>query len=133
MKGPLYLEQPLEIDEARLAARRLADQRRQAEKDIEEQVKLAAEMEREYRKAYAKAFVTAIGTAGEREAIAKRESAPQAYDRDIQAGMVKVLQEKLRGLEGERSMLKTLMEWSMKADATPGAMGPQPQWTGDSR
>jgi len=130
VKGPLYLEQPLEIDQARLAARRLADQRRDAERAIEEQVEAAADAERDYRKAYAEAFVTAIGTAAEREAVAKREAADEAYARDLAAGMVKVMQERLRGLEGERSMLKTLMEWSMKADATPGAMGPQPEWSG---
>ena len=96
--------------------------------------KKAADAERDYRKKLAEMFVTAEGgTAAAREADARAGAAEAAYERDIQAALVKVMQEKLRGLEGERSMLKTLMEWSMKADATPGAMGPQPQWSGGAR
>ena len=114
---PLTLEQPLEISDARRAARRLADQRREAEQNLEAQVRTAADAEATYRKAYAKAFIAAEGTAGEREAKAKAESVAEQIDRDVAAGMVKVLTERLRGLEGERSMLKSLLEWSMKMGA----------------
>ena len=110
----LTLEQPLEISDARRASRRLADQRRQAELEHERLTKEAAEKERLYRKAYSKAFVQAEGTAAEREAKAKADSSDEAYERDLAAGMVKVCVERLRGLEGERSQLKSLTEWSMK-------------------
>jgi hypothetical protein len=113
---PLALEEPLDVDEARKAARILARQRRDAEEAHEAQVEKAAEAERQYRKAYAKAFVAAEGTAGEREAKAKSESADEAYARDVAAGMVKAYAERLRGLEGERSMLKSLVEWSARLD-----------------
>lgn len=110
----LTLEHPLDIDDARRASRRLAELRRDAEDAHERMTKDAAEAERNYRKAYSAAFVQATGTAAEREAQAKAASADQAYARDLAAGMVKVQVERLRGLEGERSQLKSLTEWSMR-------------------
>jgi hypothetical protein len=77
----------------------------------------AAEAERAYRKAYASAWVQADGTAEERKAKAQAACADLSYQRDLKQGMVKVLSERLRGLEGERSMLKSLVEWSSKLDA----------------
>lgn len=110
----LNLERPLEIDEARTAARRMADQRRDAEQALQLQVERAAEAERDYRKSFATAFVHAEGTAAAREAEAKAQSADECYARDLAAGMVKVCTERLRGLEGERSMLKSLIDWSAR-------------------
>lgn len=110
----LHLERPLEIDEARLAAKRMAEQRRAAEDALQHQVEAAAEAERQYRKSFSQAFVSADGTAAAREAEAKAASADQCYARDLSAGMVKVQTERLRGLEGERSMLKSLIDWSSR-------------------
>jgi hypothetical protein len=110
----LHLERPLEIDEARTAARRMAEQRREAENALQLQVEKAAETERAYRKAFSEAFVAAEGTAAAREAEAKAASADECYQRDLAAGMVKVQTERLRGLEGERSMLKSLVDWSSR-------------------
>lgn len=110
----LTMRQPLDLDDARHASRRLAELRREAEDEHERLTKEAAEKERLYRRAYSEAFVQAEGTAGEREAKAKAESADEAYDRDLAAGMVKVQAERLKGLEGERSQLKSLIEWSMR-------------------
>ncbi len=110
----LNLERPLEIDEARMAAKRMAEQRRAAEDALQRQIEAAAEAEREYRKAFSTAFVSAEGTAAAREAEAKASSATECYERDLSAGMVKVMTERLRGLEGERSMLKSLIDWSSR-------------------
>lgn len=110
----LTLEHPLDIDDARRSSRRLAELRRAAEDDHERYAKEAAEAERQYRKAYSEAFVQASGTAAEREAKAKALAADEAYERDLKASMVKVQVERLRGLEGERSQLKSLTEWSMR-------------------
>lgn len=110
----LTLEQPLDIDDARRASRRLAELRRDAEQAHEDFTREAAEKEMAYRKAFAEAFIQATGTAAEREAVAKALAAEEAYARDIAAGMVKVQVERLRGLEGERSQLKSLTEWSMR-------------------
>lgn len=110
----LTLEHPLDIDDARRASRRLAELRRDAEDRHEALTEEAAEAERAYRKAFSVAFIQAQGTAGEREAKAKAAAADEAYVRDLKAGMVKVQVERLRGLEGERSQLKSLTEWSMR-------------------
>lgn len=110
----LTLRQPLDVDDARAAARELATQRRAAEREHERLTQTAADSERAYRQAFAKAFVQAEGTAAEREAKARSAAADEAYKRDLAAGMVKVLVERLRGLEGERSMLKSLVEWSAR-------------------
>ena len=110
----LHLERPLEIDEARTAARAMASQRREAEQTLQACVERAAETERAYRQAFSVAFVKAEGTAAAREAEAKAASADECYQRDLAAGMVKVQQERLRGLEGERSMLKSLVDWSSR-------------------
>lgn len=111
---PLTLEHPLEISDARRASHALAVLRRAAEDEHERKTDAAANTEREYRKAYAKAFIAAVGTAAEREAIARAESADKAYERDLAAGMVKVWAARLRGLEGERSQLKSLIDWSAR-------------------
>lgn len=116
MNGPLVLERPLEIDDARRASRRLADDRRSAEADLKAAVEKAAEKERDYRKALAQAFARSAGegTAAQREANARSAAAQAAYERDLAAGMVRVHQERLRGLEGERAQLRALLEWSMR-------------------
>lgn len=112
--SPLTLEHPLDIDDARRASRRLAELRRDAEDAHERLTRDAAEAERVYRKAYARAFIRAEGTAAEREAKAKAEASQEAFERDLAAGLAKVQVERLRGLEGERSQLKSLTEWSMR-------------------
>jgi hypothetical protein len=110
----LHLERPLEIDEARTAARTMAAQRREAENTLQQFVESAANAERDYRKAFSAAFIAAEGTAAAREAEAKASSADECYKRDLTAGMVRVQTERLRGLEGERSMLKSLVDWSSR-------------------
>lgn len=112
--GALHLERPLEIDEARLASRRMAEQRRAAEDELQRCVEQAAETERLYRLAFSRAFIDAEGTAAAREAEAKAISANECYARDLAAGMVRVQTERLRGLEGERSQLKSLTDWSAR-------------------
>jgi hypothetical protein len=112
---PLHIEEPLSIDDARRASRTLATQRRIAEDNLESAVTKAAETERDYRKSLAVAFVkNTEGTAAQREAQARADVAKESYERDVAAGMVKVCQERLRGLEGERSQLRALMDLSAK-------------------
>ncbi len=110
----LNLEEPLEINEARDASRVMARQRRAAEDSLQRTVEQSAEAERVYRKAFSQAFIAAEGTAAAREAEAKAKSADECYARDLAAGMVRVQTERLRGLEGERSMLKSLVDWSSR-------------------
>jgi hypothetical protein len=110
----LNLEEPLEISEAREASRAMARQRRAAEDTLQQMVENAAETERLYRKAFSAAFIRAEGTASAREAKAKADSADECYARDLAAGMVRVQTERLRGLEGERSQLKSIVDWSAR-------------------
>lgn len=113
--GPLLLEQPLAIDDARRASHALAQQRRAAETDLDRLTREAAEAERVYRRTLAKAFLTAEGnSAAMREAHAKAEASDAGFDRDLAVGLVKACHERLRGLEGERSQLKTICEWSAR-------------------
>lgn len=111
----LTLREPLDVDDAREAARLLARQRRAAEDWHRELTEQAAEAEAEYRRALAGEFAKVEGgTAAEREAKARAGVADRSYQRDLKAGMVKVAVERLRGLEGERAMLRALTEWSMR-------------------
>lgn len=110
----LTLEEPLALDDARKASRALSRQRREAEDALEKFVEAAADAEFAYRRRLAQEIVRAEGTAAEREAVARSNAAEAARNRDISAGMVKVQTERLRGLEGERSQLRSLMDWSMR-------------------
>lgn len=110
----LTIRNPLDLDDARIASRRLAELRRDAEDTHERLTHEAATAERDYRKAYAEAFLRSEGTAAAREATARGLTADEAYKRDLAAGLVKVQVERLRGLEGERSQLKSIVEWSMR-------------------
>lgn len=113
--GPLLLENPLEIDDARRASHALAQQRRAAETELDRLTKEAADAERFYRKELARSFLLAEGdTAAHREAHARSLAADAGHKRDLAAGLVKAQHERLRGLEGERSQLKTICEWSAK-------------------
>jgi hypothetical protein len=113
--GPLSYEDPLEVDDARRASHALAVQRREAEKVLKELTDEAADKERLYRKRLAEAFVDVKGkTAAEKEANARADASDASYERDLAAGMVKVQEQRLKGLEGERSQLKTLMDWSSR-------------------
>lgn len=113
--GPLLLENPLEIDDARRASHALAQQRRAAEEELDRLAREAAEAERLARKDLARAFLIAEGdTAAMREAHARSLAADAFYRRDLAVGLVKAQHERLRGLEGERSQLKTICEWSAK-------------------
>lgn len=111
----LNLEEPLDISEAREASRAMARQRRAAEDTLQQMVERAAEAERQYRRALSEAFVNHTeGTAAAREAMARAVCADKSYERDLAAGMVKVQTERLRGLEGERSQLKSIVDWSSR-------------------
>lgn len=113
---PIYLSEPLGIDEARAASRALASQRRLAEANLESAIKTAAETELTYRKAKAIEHTKAAGegTAAQRDAIVNAATAQERYERDLAAGQVKVWQERLKGLEGERSQLRGLIELSAR-------------------
>lgn len=104
------------VQEAKEGAHRIALQRREAERTLQACVETAANATHAYRKAFARAIVSAEGTQTVREAQAKAEAADLELKRDIARGMERVAQERLRGLEGERSILKTLMDWNSRLE-----------------
>lgn len=106
----------MSVQEAREAAHKIARQRRDAEENLKSCVQEAADAEHKYRKGLAKAILEAEGTQAVREAVARSETASLARDRDIARGMERVAQERLRGLEGERSILKSLMDWNARLE-----------------
>ncbi len=115
----------MDYSDARANAIKLADARRRALKELEDQVVAAADAEAHYRQAKAKAIIAAEGrTAAEREAVADAATAKARRDRDIARGFVDVCKERLRGIEGERAILNRLCEWSLRLEGLP-----QPQWT----
>jgi hypothetical protein len=117
LDDPVFLRDALDVDDARTAARTLAEQRKEARRFLEQRIERAADAKREYRKALAQAFVTADGsTAAQREANAKEVAADMEYQRDLAEGMVKVAHEKLAEIDGERASLHRLLEWSMRVD-----------------
>jgi hypothetical protein len=121
--SPLTLDQtlalgnPLDVDEARKAARMIAEQRRAAIREYERHMRAAAEKNHAYRLAKAKAYLTVEGSdAAARKAAVEAEIADQEQAALIADGMVKAAQEWLRELEGERSLLKSLVDWSSRVD-----------------
>lgn len=106
----------MSVQEAKALAHQIAVSRREAEKVLEACVNEAATATHAYRKGFAEAIVKAEGTQTVREAQAKAEAADLELKRDIARGMERVAQERLRGLEGERSILKTLMDWNSRLE-----------------
>jgi predicted HTH transcriptional regulator len=109
--------------QARDNARELAQARRREEDNYKFCVEKAADAEANYRKKFAAAFLSEEGTMAEREQRARLATADAARDRDLKDGLARASLERLRGLEGERAMLRLLVQWSERHD------GPQPAWS----
>ena len=110
------LGDPLDMNDARRAAHVAAKMRRAAEADLRERVQTLATAEGDYRQKLARRIVTEKATHGATVAkeLAHEDSAVRQalIDYRIAEGMVAASQQRLRGLEGERSMLKSLIDWS---------------------
>lgn len=106
------MRDPLEMDDARDAARAAAAQRREAAKWYDECIEKSAEAIRAHRKGYARSFMAQEGSVTQREILAKEDTADLEYEMTLAAGMVKAAEHRLRALEGERAMLRLLIEQS---------------------
>lgn len=120
LEALLQLGDPLDVSDARQASRLLAENRRTAERTYEEAVACAAEAENIYRKEFAKAFASAEGAATKREVEAADNTADFKRDWEIKKGLVKSCLLRLDGIEGERSLLKSLIDWSLRMEMTNG-------------
>lgn len=111
------------FQQALAKSRDLASARRRAEDEYKDAIERAADAEADYRKRFAAVFLEAEGTVAEREQKARAATADAARNRDISEGLARACLERLRGLEGERAMLRLLCEWSQRSE------GPQPVWS----
>jgi flagellar biosynthesis/type III secretory pathway protein FliH len=117
LEDPLRMVQPLDVDDARRASKLQAELRRQKSAEREKAAGVAARLEGEYRKARAKAYAAARAAgkgAGEAEVTADGESADARVEWKLQEAVVRGLDEALACLDGERSQLKSLMDWSAR-------------------
>lgn len=132
----LKLEDALQVDEARHAVRIIAERRRAAREALSKAEDALAEKQRLYRRAKAEAYIrrAEVKPADAQKVAVEADVADVEYDRDIARGLVKVQEELLRQIDGERASLHRLIDWSAKLDpyATEGQRdsGPQPQWSG---
>lgn len=129
--APYELNSALDMSDAREATRAISRQRRDARKllegaidDYESALADEATKERDYRKLKAEKWLRAEGdTAKAKEAWVDAESADARYQRDLATGLVKgalqrvrLAEEKLAEVDGERASLHRLLEWSARVD-----------------
>lgn len=118
LEGRYTRGHPLDMEDARGAARAFGEMRRSARAMLETAVEAHAEAEREYRRGRARAYVTVEAkTAGERDSKVDDMAADLRYVRDVKKGLVDAAKEKLAEVDGERASFHRLLEWSMRLDA----------------
>lgn len=133
LEQPYELRNPLDMDDARRASREVTKLRRGAEVFLREQVQARAEAEANYRLLLASAIVRMTGTGPATTAVdrAKGEDDVNAALEVFRTaeGMVEAAKERCRGVEGERSLLKSLIDASarfMVSVDDPNAHDPDP-------
>lgn len=128
---PYELNDALDMSDAREAARVIARKRKAAKDkladaidDYESALAEEADKERTYRKHKAHLWLKAEGdTAKAKEAWVDAESATARYERDIATGLakgalqrIKLAEEELQEVDGERASFHRLVEWSARTD-----------------
>lgn len=118
LERPYQQQDPLDMDDARLASREISRLRRRAESDYRKAIEDRAHKEAEYRAALSKAIVRLkVDNASSAAAELARgdDTVKQALiDFRVSEGMVKAQEQRVLGVEGERSMLKSLIEYSAR-------------------
>jgi hypothetical protein len=119
---PLSLGDPLDLDDGRRAAARLARQCRDAVDALDRAVQSHAQAELTYRKAHAAKLVELRSEAIPAtlcQDLSKGDPkvGQLKYERDLAKGIIDVSRERLRQLDGERASLRQLLEWSQKFEA----------------
>ena len=121
------LDDPLDISDAREAARTAATNRRRVRDELERQVKVASDAEGAYDRKLAATMVALRDqepptpttilkevARGDDDVIAARRK------RDIEFGRLDLLKRELNGIEGERAMLRQLIEMSQRLRVEAG-------------
>lgn len=118
LERPYQQQDPLDMDDARLASREISRLRRRAEGDYRKAIEERASKEAEYRSALAKAIVRLkVDNASSAAAELARgdDTVKKALiDFRVAEGMVKAQEQRVLGVEGERSMLKSLIDYSAR-------------------
>lgn len=118
IEAPYLLRDPLDMDDARKASREVTRLRREAENSLRGAVQAAAEAEAAYRMALATAIVVkrseGPATTAVDEARGSAQVAGPLETFRLAEGMVDAAKERVRGVEGERSLLKSLIDASAR-------------------
>ena len=125
---PYKQDDPLDMDDARRAAHRMAQIRREREADYRTAIEDRAAKEAEYRKNLSLAIVRlrgeGVASSAAPEAARGDDTVKQSLiDFRIAEGMVDAHKQRLQGVEGERSMLKSLIDYSAKVGAALRGVG----------
>lgn len=114
LERPYRERDPLAMEDAREASREVARLRRRAEADLVKAVKTAAEKEHTYRKRISEEVVKAKVDHPATVAleVARGKVQKELVEYRVAEGMVKAAEQRIRGVEGERSLLKSLIDWS---------------------
>lgn len=116
------LEQPLDFQDARAAARTFAEQRGEARRTLEGAYLKLADAERDYRRARMQARISAPKvergevTAGDRDDHVDSATADERRERDVARYTVEITKERLAELDATRASFHRLVEWSAKID-----------------
>jgi len=113
---PFILDDPLDYESGRLAAKTLNDRRVLARQELEKATEKLVDAERDYRKGRARKIGDATGTALEKKEWLDGETADLRHKRDGAEWAVKIIQERLAELDAQRASLHRLLEWSARLD-----------------
>lgn len=116
------LEQPLDYEEAREAARTFARQRAEAREMLESAYAEQAQAEKEYRQARQRARLAAPKvergevTAGDRDDHVDAETSDERETRDRAKFKVEIVKERLEEIDATRASFHRLVDWSATID-----------------
>lgn len=116
LERPYREQDPLDMDDARLASRRVSRLRRDAEAQLVKRAREKGEKESEYRRlrsiAITEARADGPATTAKEMADGDAEVRRALIEWKVAEGMYDAARERVKGVEGERSMLKSLIDWS---------------------
>jgi hypothetical protein len=116
LEKPYRESDPLDVDDARQASRRASQMRRDAERERIDRGTKKAEAEVAYRKARATAIMRLKmehgSTVAKELADGEDDVSPLLLEKMKADTLYDAAGERLKTLEGERSMLKSLIDWS---------------------
>jgi hypothetical protein len=113
---PFIMDEPLDYESGRVALKTINSRRMDALRDLENATQELTEAERAYRKERARVIGDLDGTALEKQVKLDGDTADFRHRRDGAEWAVKIIQERLRELDGQRASLHRLVEWSSRFD-----------------